>query len=107
MRKFILAAVGLGLAVSAVPASAHGWQGINERQARIDSRIDQGVRNGSLTRPEALRLRAEFNTVARLERRYRVGGLSLAERRDLDRRFDALSARVRYDRHDRQDRRFR
>lgn len=105
MKKFILAAVGLGLAAAAVPASAQGWQNINQRQARLDQRIDQGVRNGALTRPEARRLRMEFNGIARLEQRYRAGGLSLGERRDLDRRFNALSARVRYERQDRQDRR--
>jgi hypothetical protein len=107
MKKLIFAAVGLGLAAAAVPASAQGWQNINQRQARIDQRIEQGIRNGSLTRPEARRLRQEFRGLTRLENRYRAGGLSRWERTDLNRRFDALSARVRYERHDRQDRRYR
>jgi hypothetical protein len=107
MKKLILAAVSLGLSAAAVPASAQAWQNINQRQARLDQRIEQGVRNGALTRPEARRLRAEFNQLVRLENRYRVGGLSRWERSDLSRRFDALSARVRYERNDRQDRRYR
>ena len=83
------------------------WQSINSRQANLDRRIDMGVRNGSLTRAEAVRLRSEFRQIAYLESRYRrSGGLSAWERQDLDRRFDRLSSRIRYERHDRQDRRW-
>lgn len=106
MKKFLAMAVAASALAVAVPASAQnygGWQPINQRQAQLDQRIDVGVRNGSLTRNEAVRLRAEFNDIARLEARYRYNGLSRAERADLDRRFDALSARIRYERHDRQD----
>jgi hypothetical protein len=73
------------------------WQSINQRQANLDARIDRGVRTGALTRSEAYRLRAEFRDIAQLESYYRRtgAGLSLAERRELDRRFDALSARIR------------
>lgn len=108
MNKFKLLAAGLGLAVVAVPtvASAQPWQSVNQRQANLDRRIDVGVRNGSLTRAEAFRLRAEFRQIARLEYRYRrsAPGLTLWERRDLDRRFDRLSRQIRYERNDRQDR---
>jgi hypothetical protein len=78
------------------------WVSINQRQAQLDRRIDQGVRNGSLNRREAYRLRSEFNQIARLEARYRSNGLSGWERADLDRRFDQLSAQIRYERHDNQ-----
>jgi hypothetical protein len=80
----------------------NGWMGINQRQAQLDRRIDQGLRNGSLTRREAARLRAEFYDIARLEARYRMNGLSGWERADLDRRFDQLSAQIRNERHDNQ-----
>jgi hypothetical protein len=71
---------------------------INARQAVLDRRIDMGVRNGSLTRLEAARLRSEFRTIANLEARYRAsGGLQARERADLDRRFDILQARIRTD----------
>jgi len=105
MKKFLAMAVAASALAVAAPASAQTWQSINERQARIDQRIDVGVRNGSLTRSEAGRLRSEFYGLARLEAHYRRDGLSRAERADLDRRFDALSAQVRYERHDRQDNR--
>ena len=110
MKAFTLMIAGLGLTAAAVPtvASAQGygnWQTINARQANLDNRIDQGIRNGALDRREATRLRSEFRQIAQLEQRYRRGGLSMAERRDLDRRFDALSARIKYERHDRGGRR--
>ena len=105
MNKLIALAATLGIAISAVPAQAQGWQNINARQARLDARIDQGIRSGSLNRREAVRLRTQFRDLARLESRYRAtNGLSLGERRDLDRRFDALSARIRVQKNDRQGR---
>ncbi|WP_312598147.1 hypothetical protein [Brevundimonas sp.] len=80
----------------------HGaWQSINARQANLDRRIDRGVRTGQLSRREAVRLRGEFNSLLRLEANYRRGGLTAWERADLDRRFDRLSAQIRYERGDR------
>jgi hypothetical protein len=72
------------------------WRSINDRQAELDARIDQGVRLGTLTRPEAIELRGEFKTLVRLEAEYRRsrGELSAGERADLDRRLEAISARV-------------
>lgn len=105
MKKFLAMAVAASALAVAAPASAQSWQSINQRQANIDSRIDAGVRSGDLTRAEAMRLRGEFNDLARLEARYRSSnGLSMSERRDLDMRFDRLSAQVRFERNDRQDR---
>lgn len=111
MRKFTLMLAGLGIAAATVPSVASaqnygGWQSINQRQANLDRRIDVGVRNGSLNRNEAVRLRGEFRSLVNLEARYRRGGLSIGERRDLDRRFDALSAKIRQERRDRQGRRY-
>jgi hypothetical protein len=106
MKKFLIPLLAASvLAGAAMPAAAAPWMNINQRQAELDHRIDMGVRNGSLTRYEAARLRAEFQNIARLEARYRhTGGLQGWERRDLDRRFNALSARIRAERHDRDDR---
>lgn len=111
-------ALSLAAGAAALPAAAqshgphHGpaysqanWQNINQRQANLDRRIDQGVRNGALSRREATRLRGEFNSLARLEQSYRRGGLTQWERADLDRRFDRLSAQVRYERRDNDNRR--
>jgi hypothetical protein len=108
MRKLLAMAVAATALAVAAPAAAQGWLSINQRQANLDQRIDAGVRNGSLTRAEAARLRAEFNGLVRLEARYRASyGLSLSERADLDRRYDALSAQIRYQRNDAETRRDR
>lgn len=77
-----------------------GWQPIHRRVDNLDRRIDQGVRSGALTRREASGLRAELNALVRLERQYSRNGLSRHEARDLDRRFDRLSQRVRLERRD-------
>lgn len=109
MKKLTILLAGLGIAAAALPAAANAapWQNINARQSTLTQRIDQGVRSGALTRNEAQRLRTDVAALNRLETSYRRsgGGLSAWERTDLNRRFDALSARVRFDRHDRQDRR--
>lgn len=70
------------------------WMSVNARQAELDRRIDRGVATGQLTRAEAVRLRAEFRAIARLEARYRMNGMSAWERGDLDRRFDVLAANI-------------
>jgi opacity protein-like surface antigen len=105
MRKILAMAVAASALAMAAPAAAQSWQTINERQRNLDARIDAGVRSGDLTRNEAMRLRGEFRDLARLEARYRSSnGLSMSERRDLDMRFDRLSAQIRFERHDRNDR---
>lgn len=98
--KYIALMGGAALALTAGAASAQGWMSINERQARLDDRIDAGVRTGDLSRSEAVRLRAEFRDLARMEAAYRRDGLSPSERRVLDERFDRLAARVRMERND-------
>jgi len=110
MKKIAFVLAGIGMAATAIPAAAiaapapQQWQNINQRQANLDRRIDMGVRNGSVTRQEAVRLRQQFRALERIEAQYRRSrpGLTMAERRDLDRRFDALSRQIRVERNDRQ-----
>jgi hypothetical protein len=105
IKTAFVAALGMAAVAAPAVASAAPWQSINQRQARIETRIDQGVRSGSLNRNEAVRLRAQFRQLANLENRYRrSNGLSNWERQDLNRRFDQLSARVFNQKHDRQHR---
>ena len=78
----------------------HGYQSINQRQQRLDWRIERGLRDGSLSQREARRLREDFREIAYLEMRYRADGLSGWERADLDRRFDRLEYQVRRERRD-------
>ena len=131
LKKMIVPALVLAAASAALPAAAQshgaprhgptysapayqspshqspaysGWQSINQRQANLNRRIDVGLRNGALSRREATRLRSEFNQIARLEQQYRRNGLSQWERTDLDRRFDRLSAQIRNERWDNNNR---
>ena len=106
MKRTLLTLAALA-AVTAAPmaANAQPWQSINQRQANLEQRINQGVRSGSLTRPEAARLRGEFKSISRLEVSYRrSNGLSMRERADLDARFDRLSRQIQVQKHDRDDR---
>ncbi|MHA3772188.1 hypothetical protein ACXR0O_11695 [Verrucomicrobiota bacterium sgz303538] len=107
MKRLLLSigvASSIGIALPTLSEAAP-WQPINQRQAILESRIDQGIREGSLTRAEAITLRGEFNTIAGLEAQYRRSGegLTAVERADLDRRFDALSRRIRVEKHDYQN----
>ncbi len=107
MRKPLTALVVGSIALLGIAGTAQAapWQSINQRQANLEQRIDAGVRDGSLTRREADRLRGEFFRIERLEHTYRRNGLSWRERQDLDRRFNALSGQIRVQRHDDQTRR--
>lgn len=123
MKKMILIAAGLGLGAAALPAAAQAqpyhapahavrhdvgnWQSINQRQSNLYNRINTAQRRGAISAREANGLRTQFGRLAQLENQYRRSGrgLTVAERRDLDRRFDQLSAQIRYERTDRNNRR--
>lgn len=126
MKKALIPVLALAAAAVAVPAAAQNydrndrndryerqhdrddyrnWQSISQRKYQLDRRIDNGMRNGSLSRREAGRLKTELNSLVRLERSYLRGGLTRWERSDLDRRYDRLAYQVREERRDRDDRR--
>ena len=121
MKRIALTVLAAATVVAAVPAAASAqvgqrhyappshaqphWQSINQRQRELDRRIDIGVRMGRISRREATALRAEFRQIARLEATYRRGGLTMRERADLDRRFDRLSLKIRWEVADRDTRR--
>ena len=72
-----------------------GRRPMAERSAALDARIDAGVRDGSLDRGEATRLRADYDALVRLEDRYAADGrLTADERNELRGRYDALSRRI-------------
>jgi Ni/Co efflux regulator RcnB len=107
MKRALLALAALAtVAAAPLAAQAAPWQSVNQRQANLEQRINQGIRSGQITRPEAARLRGEFKSISRLEASYRrSNGLSVRERADLDARFDRLSRQVMAQKHDRHDRR--
>lgn len=97
MKNFLLTLVAASaLTAAALPAAAapYGANNINAHQAKIEQRINQGVRSHKLTHREATQLRAQVRQIARLEARYRANGLQNWERQDLDRRLDRVGAQV-------------
>lgn len=108
MKKLTVLLAGVGLAAATLPsvASAAPWASISQRQSNLSQRIDQGVRSGALDRREAFQLKSQLRDVVGLEYRYaRSGGrIDMRERADLERRYNAISAKVRFEKHDRQHR---
>ncbi len=100
----VLAALFAGTV--AVPAvAAERERGINARQGMQQGRIQQGVRQGGVTRGEARRLQGEARTVRREERAFRADGdLSRGERRHLQRDLNRVSRDIHNERHDGQRR---
>jgi hypothetical protein len=105
MRTTLIALSAVAaIAGAAAPASAQAWTPIQQRQSNLYNRIEQGVRNGALTRGEASRLRSQFVSLERLDTRYARNGYSRQEVGDLQRRYDALSRQVRVSKNNRRGR---
>lgn len=87
-------------------AAAERERGVNARQRFQQQRIQQGVRQGDLTRGEARHLQREKRDIRREERAFRSDGrFTATERREVHRDLDRLSRDIRRERHD-GDRRF-
>ncbi len=73
---------------------------VADRLARLDERIRDGKRDGSLTTFEAQRARADLRSIASRERnmRHYNGRLSARDEADIQARLDRLSTKVRMDR---------
>ncbi len=124
MKTLLIPVLAATVAATALPAAAQsydrhgpsrgpayeqnygGWQSVSQRKYNLDRRIDQGVHTRQLSIREASRLKSELNSLVRLERAYQRDGLSRRERMELDRRYDALSAKIRYERRDHNGRRW-
>ena len=104
MKKLTLALVAMGGAMVSLSgtAQAASSQSFNQREARLEMQIRQGMPSDALTRPEAAQLQNRLNALERLEVNFRRGGLAMAERRVLDQRFDVLARSVRIQLADRQ-----
>jgi hypothetical protein len=70
------------------------WVAMEDRKADLEARIEGGIRSGQLTSAEAAALHDDFDALVSAEADYRVDGLSLSERADLNRRYADLSARI-------------
>lgn len=79
--------------------------GVNARQANQTERIQQGVKSGELTRPEAQELRGERRDINGLEQAYKSDGtLSKDERQTLHQDLNQQSKEIYAEKHDDQTR---
>ena len=94
-RLFLMAVTATAMAASVVPANAQFsfGGGVNGTEARLQSRINAGIRSGALTRGEASRLESKLQQINQLEMRLRMSGngLSWRERQKLQDRLSNLS----------------
>lgn len=78
---------------------------IDERQARQEQRIDQGVASGELTKREATRLTQQQNRIDRVEDRAKADGeLTKPERARLTHAQNAASRDIARKKHNRRER---
>ena len=107
-NRNLLGAVFAALVSVAGPAAAshgHGDISIDQRQHRLETRIEQGLRAGELTRHEYRRLRHGLAEIERAERHFAADGrLTPRERDDLHARLDHLAREVYRERHDAEQR---
>jgi hypothetical protein len=98
--KTLLATVSLFVSLTAFAAPPV------VRAERQQARINQGLRSGELTGPEAARLQARENHIERQIVRDRIdgGGMTAAERARIEREQNHLSHRIAVQKHDRQAR---
>jgi hypothetical protein len=75
--------------------SNNGYASVSGGRVEFEARVDTAVRNRRLTRTEGTRLKSDYQALIQVESGYlRDGSLSARERDDLERRLDALDARV-------------
>jgi hypothetical protein len=97
MNRYVCAGL-FALVAAASPASAnHGSPdgGLNEREYRLEQRIEHGWRSGELSRQEYRRLNYELREIERAERHFKSDGFfSQRELSALHARLDGLSRAV-------------
>lgn len=95
----------VGLMATALMVPAFGAN-LKNREKKQSARIHQGVENGSLTKPEAARLRAQQKDIRQDVRQDRRdgGGMTPAERAKLTREQNQASRRIYKQKHDGQTR---
>ena len=124
MRKLLVSVAVATAALAAVPAAAqyHGnhdrgayghrgpnWQAVNDLRrdlARVEDRITRSARRGIISQREAFGLRREANRIENRLQRAGRNGLSGREFAELRVQVNRLEQRLRFERRDRDGRRF-
>jgi hypothetical protein len=93
-----IAALGLiatSTLVTTTPAQAQIFGNINDRQSQMQTRINQGIRSGRLTRQEAFNLQSRMRQISLMESQFRNSrGLSFQERARLNGELNRLNVEL-------------
>lgn len=101
MKKIVVASSLMLLTATVFAQSA--TPGIDQRQARQEQRIEQGVQSGQLTQREAARLEKGQDRVERMEDRAKADGtVTQRERERLQQAENVQSRQIKREKHDRQ-----
>lgn len=96
MKKIMIALAATTALTVAMPAAAqNAGANIQLRVNQLQTQLQMGVRNGDISRSEAMPLREQLRQLSRLERQYRVDGISGRERADLQHRINSLRQGIR------------
>jgi hypothetical protein len=100
MKKLWITMTALSALAVTTPAAAQNWgsgsASVQVRVNQLETRLDAGLRRGTIPRSQAPRLRSQAQQLRQLEARYRIGGFSSRERADLQMRIDNLDSQIRY-----------
>lgn len=100
-----LAAAVLSLSAFATAAADAETPRIDQRQAKQEQRIDQGIASGELTKPEARRMHRQHNRIDRAENQAKADGVVTAqERKTLTKAQNRSSRHIYKQKHDAQQR---
>jgi opacity protein-like surface antigen len=70
------------------------WMPLASRGGEFEQRVTAGLRNRDLTQAEAIRLRADWRSLAQVEAGYQRGGIDSREQADLWSRYNAIDSRL-------------
>lgn len=103
MKTFGIAAFALILAAPAFAQDPASTPRIDERQAKQQKRIEQGVRSGQLNEKEAARLQKGQQRVQNMENKaLEDGKVTKKERRRIEHAQDKQSKKIAREKHDKQ-----
>ena len=96
MNKILMTFAAVSALAVAGPAMADRGQNFDNRIDSLQDEIQQGVRQGTISRSEAQPLRERLRQLTRLERQYSRGGFTRNEQRDLQQRIQKLRQQINY-----------
>ena len=112
MKKILIGMAAVSAIAIGAPAAAQQYQNnypsngyqngydangsLEARIMQLQTRIQVGVQQGTITRQEAVSLRQQLRQLRQIERQYSVNGLTGQERSDLQLRMRNLRQQIRY-----------